>query len=56
MFYTLRMDGEEAQWIVGVLRRIQLDSINDIRTIWDDEDIERAASFISRIRAAMRRA
>jgi hypothetical protein len=54
MFYTLRMDSEEAQWIVRVLMRIQLDSINDMHTTWDDEDLERAASFISRIRATVK--
>jgi hypothetical protein len=54
MFYTLRMDEEEARWIVTLLRRVQLDSINDTHTVWGDDDVERAASFISRIRATIK--
>ena len=54
MFYTLRMDEEEAYWIISLLKMLQIARTLGREMEVTDLDIERAESFISRIRATLR--
>lgn len=49
------MDEEEAKWIVNLLKRLQTAHVINTRPEILDLDVERAESFISRIRATMRK-
>jgi hypothetical protein len=55
MLYNIRMDGEEAKWIVNLFKAIQARHLMG-GGIWvTDDDIERMESFISRIRVQTRK-
>lgn len=55
MLYEIRMDDEEARWIVNMFKMIQVSYTAGLNTNFKDEDIERMQSFISRVRARTKR-
>lgn len=55
MFYTITMDHEEAKWLIDLLKRLQIARINTGAAEITDDDVERAQSFISRIRATVKK-
>ena len=54
MLYNIRMDGEEAKWVVELFKRIQARHLMGGDIYVTDDDIERMQSFISRIRVQTR--
>jgi hypothetical protein len=55
MLYEIRMDDEEARWIVNLFKMIQISYTAGLNTNFKDDDIERMQSFITRVRARTNR-
>jgi hypothetical protein len=47
MLYTIVMDEDEAKWLIGILKRVQI----QVALGKEEEDVDRAQSIIARIRA-----
>lgn len=51
MLYDIRMDDDEAQWIIQLFKTIQRCTVSGSHIDFSDDDVERMQSFIYRIRA-----